>query len=68
MSSKKYLIKKRFCYAAEEGGNVYVQRWKMEGSKFIVDPETQQKIPNIQELKGEALKVGKKCKAIEELD
>ncbi len=66
--AKQYLIKKRFAYADAEKNTVYVQRWKMDGGKFVVDKKTQCKIQNVQALVGEALKVGKKCKAIEEIE
>ena len=53
MASKKFLIKKSFAFD-DNGEKSYIRK--------VVDGKQ-----NIQALSGEALKVGKKCKAIEEI-
>lgn len=64
--TKKYLIKKSFAYENKEGQKVYVRTFiKNDADLFVLDDDGFKK-PNITELPAEAVKVGKKCKAIEE--
>lgn len=66
--AKKYLIKKSFAYAGENGETVYVRKFERnEDGLYRVDEKGFKK-QSVVELAGEALKVGKKCKAIEEID
>jgi len=64
--AKKYLIKKSFAYENKEGQKVYVRIWmKNEDDLFVLDDDGFKK-RNTTELPAEAVKVGRKCRAIEE--
>jgi len=65
--TKKYIIKKSFAYMSGTE-KVYVRKHaRNEEGLFIADKDGY-KTQNIVELSGDALKVGKKCKAIEEVE
>lgn len=65
--AKLYRVKKSFAYE-KDGQKVYVRKLKRNDDGLYVLDKKGFKQDNILELSGEALKVGKKCKAIEEID
>ena len=65
--AKLYRVLKSFAYE-KDGQKVYVRKFKKNDEDLYVLDKKGLKQDNILELSGEALKVGKKCKAIEEID
>lgn len=62
-----FLIKKNFAIL-QDGEKVYIRKFKKDdGGMYVVDKKGV-KVQNVLELSAEAIKVGKKCKAIEEVD
>jgi len=66
MMAKKYLIKKSFAYLNKEGQKVYVRIWNKNGDNLFILNTDGSKQRNVTELPIEAVKVGRKCRAIEE--
>ena len=65
--AKLYRFLKSFVYE-QDGQKVYVRKFKKNDEDLYVLDKKGLKQDNILELSGEALKVGKKCKAIEEIE
>ncbi len=65
--AKLYRVLKSFAYE-KDGQKVYVRKFKKNDEDLYVLDKKGLKQDNILELSGEALKVGKKCKAIEEIE